>query len=112
VSEKQDSLFSVRSDRWRFLFDRATESGRLYDLKNDPGETRDVAASHPEVVASLRRLLDEQAERDRELVERVGPPADPPVLDEDLQRELRALGYLTDADDQPEERVLSPGSGP
>ncbi len=103
VSEEQDALYSVRSDRWRLLFDRATGSGRLYDLKDDPGETRDVAASNPEVVTSLRRLLGQQAERDRKLAERVGPAAPPTSLDEDLQRELRALGYLTDGDDEAED---------
>lgn len=29
----------------------------LYDLKNDPGETRDLAAAHPEMVARLEALL-------------------------------------------------------
>ena len=31
----------------------------LFDLVNDPGETKDVAAAHPEIVARLRRLLHE-----------------------------------------------------
>ena len=28
----------------------------LYDLEADPGESQDVAAEHPEVVARLKRL--------------------------------------------------------
>jgi hypothetical protein len=29
----------------------------LYDLKADPGETRDLAAAHPEVVARIEAML-------------------------------------------------------
>jgi len=32
----------------------------LYDLKADPGETKDVSAAHPEMVAQMQRLLREQ----------------------------------------------------
>jgi hypothetical protein len=31
---------------------------QLFDLKNDPGEQRDVAAQHPDVVSRLKRLFD------------------------------------------------------
>lgn len=34
-------------------------AGALFDLQNDPGEQRDVAAQNPEVVARLRRAFDE-----------------------------------------------------
>lgn len=37
----------------------ATVAGSLFDLASDPGEQRDVAAQHPDVVARLRRLHDE-----------------------------------------------------
>ena len=33
-------------------------AGSLFDLKSDPGETRDVSADHPEIVADLRRRMD------------------------------------------------------
>jgi len=99
VSEEQDALYSVRSDRWRFVLDRTTGAGQLYDLNQDPGETRDVARSNPDVVASFRKLLERQDERDQALAARVGPAAPAAELDENLQRELRALGYLTDEGD-------------
>ena len=38
---------------------RVEKIGRaLYDLKNDPGETTDVAAAHPDVVARLEKLVE------------------------------------------------------
>lgn len=35
----------------------------LYDLRNDPGETRNLAASHPEKLAELQALFEEEANR-------------------------------------------------
>ena len=48
--------FAVRNETWKAvsLFSEGAESGVfLYNLANDIGETKDVAASHPAVVASL-----------------------------------------------------------
>jgi arylsulfatase A-like enzyme len=39
---------SVEQDHWKLLFDLRHSLTRLYDLRNDPGETRDVAAQFPE----------------------------------------------------------------
>lgn len=44
--------FAVRNERWRLVEDQ------LYDIDNDPGETTDVAAEHPEVVAEMRAAYD------------------------------------------------------
>jgi len=76
-----NDLEAVRAGRWKLHFPHAyrTMRGRtpgadgvpgpydsartgleLYDLGTDPGETRDVAALHPEVVANLQRLADGQ----------------------------------------------------
>jgi choline-sulfatase len=77
----RDSIFSeyleneeacVRTNRWKFTqctgrrkrtdgyeTDNPTPGRyfRLYDLKSDPGEFTDVAATHPEVVGELSRLM-------------------------------------------------------
>ncbi|MDF7823865.1 arylsulfatase [Pontiellaceae bacterium B12227] len=44
---------AVRTAKWRFVNNK-----QLYDISNDPGETRDVASSHPEVVEMLRKSYD------------------------------------------------------
>jgi arylsulfatase len=68
-------LQAVRSGKWKFVRKRPAHppwvgfSGRfagnavdelsLYDLESDPGETTNVAASHPEVLARLRHFAHE-----------------------------------------------------
>ncbi len=36
---------------------------QLYDINKDPGETVNIASEFPEVVAEMRRLLDEVVQR-------------------------------------------------
>jgi arylsulfatase A-like enzyme len=64
---------------------------RLYDLLNDPGETRDVAASQPERVASMRAAA-------KRLRETVGEGEEAPSIETELDAEalqsLRSLGYV------------------
>jgi len=49
---------AIRRGRWK-LVKVATLPGKteLYDLDKDPGETKDVAASHPEIVKDLEQRL-------------------------------------------------------
>jgi choline-sulfatase len=73
------------------LVDRRMPDGttrrELYDLANDPGETRDVSGEHPEVTLRLARELDAWSED----VPYFDETAD---LDRDQRERLRALGYL------------------
>lgn len=51
---------TIRTDRWRLIVSRASGGAaqyELFDYAADPGETRNVAAVHPEVVARLEREL-------------------------------------------------------
>jgi arylsulfatase A-like enzyme len=84
IDSKPDT--AIRTAAWK-LYD-----GRLYDLAGDPGESRDVAAQHPEVAAKLARELR------AEMASGPAAAAPPPGGDVQLSREerarLRALGYL------------------
>jgi arylsulfatase A-like enzyme len=51
---------SVRDRDWNYVvnFEQPDGSERLYDLRNDPYEQRDVASDHPDVVRERRRRLE------------------------------------------------------
>ena len=67
--------------------DRRTVGFELYDLASDPGERRDLSPSAPAAVRGLSWLIEQRARAD-------GPAAPAVDLDPELERELRALGYL------------------
>ncbi len=79
----------VPSERWAgklppaALLDRkpATPPPWLYDLEADPGETRNVAAENPEIVARLQKLLEE--------------------IDTRLEREMRPAAVASGASGEP-----------
>lgn len=48
---------AVREGPWKLIWRYETASAELYHLERDPGETRDVAESEPEVTARLRSSL-------------------------------------------------------
>jgi len=48
---------AVRAGDWKAIRPRPGAPLELYDLKIDIGEARDVAASHPDVVARLARMM-------------------------------------------------------
>ncbi len=72
---------SIRRGDWKLLWFHDGPRVELYDLATDLGETRDVAASHPDMVRSLLADLDAWYERtgaSRSLDASTGEPIDPP----------------------------------
>ncbi|MCA9753984.1 MAG: sulfatase-like hydrolase/transferase [Gemmatimonadetes bacterium] len=78
-------LFGIRERNWKYVLAPRPE---LYDLRHDPGETRNVVADHPE---EARRL--EDAIRD---VLATAVPLEPVAGDPEVAERLRALGYVGD----------------
>lgn len=48
---------AIREGEWKLLLDPASGQRELYSLSADPNERREIAASHPEVVARLEAAL-------------------------------------------------------
>jgi arylsulfatase A-like enzyme len=80
----------LQTPDWKLVYIPDGKAGivRLYDLRKDPGETRNAAGEHPQVVAQLRAQLAEIMAAER------GPVARERSLTEEQKRRLRALGYL------------------
>jgi arylsulfatase A len=90
VIHSNDGVFAIRKGPWKWIEGvpvkqispalrkaHATEFQRqLFNLKDDPKETTDVSAQHPEVVAELEALLNRY--RDRGYSRELSPPAAAP----------------------------------
>jgi arylsulfatase A-like enzyme len=84
VSHSEDGTFAIRQGGWKLILDNRTSGGwmapegtppapgtpgQLYDLSEDPGETRDRWSERPDIVADLTALL-EKYKRDGRSVPR------------------------------------------
>ncbi len=79
---------AVRTDHWRAVNaqKKASKFGRwaLFDMQNDPGETTDVAAKHPEVINKMKKeyqgwLTDIEKEGFDPIPSEIGHPQSPRV---------------------------------
>ncbi|MGQ0721463.1 MAG: sulfatase-like hydrolase/transferase [Candidatus Eiseniibacteriota bacterium] len=80
----------LESDGWRLV---SGPVNRLYRPAEDPGETRDLASTHPDVVATLRAHLDREWAARRE---HAFGSTRRELTDRDAEA-LRALGYVAGA---------------
>ena len=47
---------SIRTDNWKYIYVEGKQ-GELYDLKNDPGESRNIISSEPEAAIEMRSKI-------------------------------------------------------
>jgi arylsulfatase A-like enzyme len=83
---------ALRDGRYKYLRHFVQDWERLFDLETDPGEKRDLAASKPELLATLREKIRQAYEE----LEKRGGEAPTRALGEDEVDRLRALGYVED----------------
>jgi arylsulfatase A-like enzyme len=65
---------AVRRGRWKIVRHALDGPWELFDLEGDPGETRDVAAGHPQVVTELSAWVAQNREPHGPQVEPEKPP--------------------------------------
>jgi len=94
-ARSRGETLTVTTTRWK-LKERSDGGVELYDLEGDPYELQEIAAKNPDVVAQLRKVLDDEIGRQRKRHEihlkgavEGGTGIDPAVLEE-----LRKLGYV------------------
>jgi len=101
------ALRSFEDLNWKLV---SGETDRLYRPREDPGETNDLAASYPEVVAQMKRDLSAEWERRRAFA--IDAQHDS-LSTEDIEA-LRSLGYAAGgaADAQSSEKAFVSGADP
>jgi arylsulfatase A-like enzyme/Flp pilus assembly protein TadD len=80
-------LHALETERFHFI---EAPKAELYDLENDPGETRSIAAEQPATVAVLREKLQALLAHNPFTRQKAGAGN----LSPDAQEKLRALGYF------------------
>lgn len=85
----------MQGRRYKYLRQETRAGVRewLYDLDVDPGETRDRAAGHPELLARLRAEVVRREQAAAVVREALGVTEEA-ELDEETREALRGLGYL------------------
>jgi arylsulfatase A-like enzyme len=82
-------IYSARSRRWKLIRypGIAQDYIELYDMREDPGERRNVAEIHPEIVTALQSHIDDWLDKGTRELRGIEVP-------EDMRQQLRSLGYL------------------
>lgn len=62
---KTPGFSGVRYGRWKLIAKKAGTEVQLYDIAQDPYETKDLAQQQPETVKKLKRLLAQLSRNDR-----------------------------------------------
>ncbi len=83
-----DDLECLRLGSHKLILNLETGATELYDVAADPGETLNLAAGAPELLAELQERL--ESERPPAASDR---PAEPVELDDKMLERLKALGY-------------------
>ncbi len=99
VSHSEDGTFAIRRGPWKLILDNRTSGGwmapegtppvpgapgQLYDLAEDPGETRDLWGERSDIVSELTALLEKYRKEGRSV------PVTVPRSSEDRRRKQEA----------------------
>ena len=81
----------VKEGNWKLIFNVWKGDGELYNLRNDPGETRDIKGEEKEVFSRLVKRAREYLSREKKSI----PGGNKSRLKEEIRRRLKGLGYLS-----------------
>jgi arylsulfatase A-like enzyme len=85
---------ALRQDGYTLIVYTKGQPPELYDLREDPGETRNLAGQLPDRVDLLETRLRELAEELDRQAASLGVRAEDEELDPELLEQLRSLGYV------------------
>jgi arylsulfatase A-like enzyme len=85
--------YSVRDSRFKLIWDSRADTLELYDLREDPKESANLVGQRSVLAGFLRQRLYQWLREQEHL--RAGAPAPESVtIEDDLRRQLDALGYV------------------
>jgi arylsulfatase A-like enzyme len=94
ITETREAV-ALQSGPWKGIFPLGrTEAASLYHLTQDPEERSDLAATRADILKRLWASYATMQRDSRELSARFVRESATPPPDEDLARELKALGYV------------------
>jgi arylsulfatase len=93
AEEAADPVYAYRSGDYKIIYSPRDDVLRLFDLPQDPGEERDLAASDSLRAKYLLQQAMVQKRANLALLARSGPQQSE-ALDPETLRQLRALGYV------------------
>ena len=86
--ESGDRRFSVRTNEWKYVREEdGTE--RLYNLRTDPTERKNLVDDSPEELEELRECLQDHQQMLDETADDLGEV----TMEEEVKQRLRDLGY-------------------
>jgi arylsulfatase A-like enzyme len=89
LHEQQRSIQAVRFGDWKAVRNGPSSPIELYDLKTDPGETKDLAGQKPDLVARAEALMKSARKEDPNWPLR-DPPARKPQQNKQKNKESKA----------------------
>ena len=91
-TKKLGKVIGIRTTNYKYLRSRndLTKNVTLYDLKNDPNETTNIAHSNEQIINEMERTL--QKIRSGDIMD--SPKEMTSIENEKIEKELRKLGYL------------------
>lgn len=93
--DRDDTIVSIRTERWKIIIDSTKGGSELYDVENDPGEHTNVITPYPEVARELEsRLWGELSNQRTEAAQEAREPEWTAAEEQEVLARLRALGYV------------------
>jgi arylsulfatase A-like enzyme len=86
-----ENFMSIRTNEWKFIYDFNNQTEKLYNLKEDPKETKNVVNEEPEIAENLKLKLSRWMSK---AWEKLSEP-EKAEISEEMKEKLKALGYLT-----------------
>ena len=93
-SPSDHKVLAIRLDGWKYIWDIKEGKHMLFNLNNDPNETRNIANNFPDIVYDLHIRLEEHIQLTNTFMTDGDNSTDNGELSAEIIERLRGLGYI------------------